>query len=157
MATACAILLTAGATLAIEELPIGFGVGTSASYTAEATIGGTTIGVASSANYTASAGFVAISPANAPSGLVQVLTVAQNTNATVRARLQDDVQVVSATLNYRVGGASAYTQIPMALTDAGAGEWSAVIPAGDVTARGVQYYVDASDGVNVASIWPTRW
>ena len=148
------LLLTAGSTLALETLPVGFGVGTSAGFSAEATIGGTTIGEVSGATFGASAGFVAISPANPPSGVLPPVAVAAGNDATVTALLSDDVQVVSATLNYRVGGTALFARVPMALTDAATGEWSATIPGADVSVRGVQYYVDASDGVNVASVPP---
>jgi hypothetical protein len=130
----------------------GGGAASSAGFSAEATAGGGIAGEASAAGAAASAGFRASLPTGAPFGILPPATATTNADATVVARLEDDVQVVAATLRYRRGGDGPFESLPMTLTDAATGEWSAVIPAGDLGVRGVQYFVEASDGVNVASV-----
>ncbi|MCA9753404.1 MAG: T9SS type A sorting domain-containing protein, partial [Gemmatimonadetes bacterium] len=131
---------------------VGGGATSSGGFSAEVTLGDPFAGSASSAGFAASAGFRASLPTNAPFGVLPPVSAVAGADLPVTALLQDDVLVVSASLFYQPGGASAFTEVPMTLTDAGTGEWSATIPAGDLDVRGVRYFVTASDGVNVANI-----
>ncbi|MCA9284483.1 MAG: hypothetical protein KDA22_04665, partial [Phycisphaerales bacterium] len=135
-----------------ETFAVGGGATSSSGFSAEVTLGDPFAGSASSAGFAASAGFRASLPTNAPFGVLPPVSAVAGADLPVTALLQDDVLVVSASLYYQPDVASAFTEVPMTLTDAGTGEWSATIPAGDLDVRGVRYFVTASDGVNVANI-----
>jgi len=65
-----------------------------------------------------------------------------NTPITITATITDNVEVKSATLNYRTKGAADYTTIAMtAVGDT----YTATIPATAVTREGVEYYIQAAD------------
>jgi hypothetical protein len=65
-----------------------------------------------------------------------------NTPITITATITDNVEVKSATLNYRTKGAADYTTIAMtAVGDT----YTATIPATAVTKEGVEYYIQAAD------------
>jgi predicted nucleic acid-binding Zn-ribbon protein len=71
-----------------------------------------------------------------------VTTATINTPITITATITDNVEVKSATLNYRTKGAAAFTSVPMtAVGDT----YTATIPATAVTAAGVEYYIQAAD------------
>lgn len=148
-------LLLAAPSEAQEAFPNGAGHSASANFSADVSIGGTFLGNAASANFSASTGFLATLPANGPFGVLPPATAVAGTDATITALLQDDVQVVSANLLYRRGGVLNFTTVPMTLTNEGTGEWSANVPGVDLAAPGVQYFVEATDGVNTSSIPPT--
>jgi hypothetical protein len=146
------VLLAAAPAPAQQAFPAGGGAASSAGFSAEMTVGDTFAGVAVAAGFSATAGFRASLPSNAPFGVLPPANAVAGADAAVTALLQDDVLVVSATLHYRAGGAGTFSQVPMALTDAGTGTWSGTIPGGDLSVQGVQYFVEASDGVNSSSI-----
>ncbi|NHV97624.1 MAG: hypothetical protein HA494_07575, partial [Thaumarchaeota archaeon] len=71
-----------------------------------------------------------------------VTTATINTPITITATITDNVEVKSATLNYRTKGAADYTTIAMtAVGDT----YTATIPATAVTREGVEYYIQAAD------------
>lgn len=78
----------------------------------------------------------AIEIAHATPALVPAATPLAIEVAVAAARPVDTV-----TLHYRQGGQSAYASL--AMTDQGEDTWSATIPGGSVTLRGVEYYVEA--------------
>jgi hypothetical protein len=152
---AAALLLAPVAAAAQHVFPLGGGSAASAGFGAEATVGGITAGGTAGTGFSASAGFRASLPTNAPQGVLPPVTALAGADVAVTALLTDDIQVVSATLKFRPGGDAAFTEVPMVLTDANTGEWSATVPGTALDVRGLQYFVEASDGVNVASVPPT--
>jgi hypothetical protein len=58
--------------------------------------------------------------------------------------------VAEATLYYRRIGDLAYSTVPMALCKGCIDVYDAAIPASAVTTAGVEYYISATDGINVA-------
>ena len=160
-ATSATLVAALGALLlatpgeAQQAFPSGGGHVASTNFSADVSIGGTFLGNATSTNFSTSTGFLATLPANGPFGVLPPATAVAGTDATITALLQDDVQVVSANLLYRRGGALNFTTLPMTLTNEGTGEWSVNVPGVDLAAEGVQYFVEATDGVNTSSIPPT--
>lgn len=155
--------LAAGLLLALAPLApargqtffaVGGGSASSATFAAEASVGGI-VGAAAAATVSGAAGFRASLPSDGPSGVLPAVVATAGQAASVVAFLEDDVQVVSATLHYRTGGAAAFTSVPMTLVDEPTGEWRAEIPAAACDVRGVQYWVEASDGVTVSSLPPS--
>jgi MYXO-CTERM domain-containing protein len=71
------------------------------------------------------------------------------TEVTVSATITDATGVASARLFYRATGGTAFTQVSM--TNTAGTTWSASIPAGAVTAPGVDYYVTATDSAAAAN------
>lgn len=71
------------------------------------------------------------------------------TAVTVTATITDTTGVASARLFYRATGGGAFTQVNM--TNTAGTTWSASIPAGSVTAPGVDYYVTATDSAPAAN------
>ncbi len=67
---------------------------------------------------------------------------------TISADITDNVAVTAATLFYRAIGGSSYTSAGMAKTTGNT--WSATIPGAQVIAPGLQYYLTAEDGINIA-------
>ncbi len=66
----------------------------------------------------------------------------------IEATITDDVSVDSATLYYRKKGDTIYTSITMSVSG---DTYTATIPDSAVTTDGVEYYIRATDGVNVAT------
>jgi hypothetical protein len=66
----------------------------------------------------------------------------------VTATITDNVEVTVATFYYRVGGDTAYTSFTMGQTG---DVYTAEIPGSFVSAAGVEYYIEAADGVNTAT------
>ena len=71
----------------------------------------------------------------------------------VTATLTDDGGIQSATLFYRQGGAAGFSEV--AMTADGDGRYTAEVPAGDVTARGLAYFVQAEDAEGLTARTPT--
>ena len=69
---------------------------------------------------------------------------------TIVALISDNVTVAAASLFYRPRGAAGpYTQV--AMTNATGIQYAANIPAGAVAEPGVEYYIQASDGIHIAT------
>ncbi|MCJ2556308.1 MAG: hypothetical protein LN415_04280 [Candidatus Thermoplasmatota archaeon] len=66
----------------------------------------------------------------------------------IEATITDNVGVESATLYYRKQGDATYTSATMSVSG---DTYTATIPASAVTTDGVEYYISATDGVNVAT------
>jgi len=66
----------------------------------------------------------------------------------IEATITDDVSVESATLYYRTEGDTTYTSATMSVSG---DTYTATVPASAVTTDGVEYYISATDGVNVAT------
>jgi hypothetical protein len=71
-----------------------------------------------------------------------VTTATINTAITVIATITDNVEVESATLNYRTKGAADYITVAMAAVG---DTYTSTIPAIAVTKEGVDYYIQAAD------------
>lgn len=67
-------------------------------------------------------------------------------NLVINATISDNVNIESATLYYRVKGAEKWKETAMA---AGNDKYFAVISAENVTTEGLEYYISATDGINV--------
>ncbi|TDI93487.1 MAG: T9SS type A sorting domain-containing protein [Caldithrix sp.] len=70
-------------------------------------------------------------------------TVESDRQITVQAAISADNNVAETSLLFRRGGESAFTTVPM--SDQGNGLFRGNIPAGEVTARGVEYRIAARD------------
>jgi len=81
--------------------------------------------------------------ASAPSGQSQ----------TIAAILIDNIGIQSAVLNYRMGGASAYTAVAMSKTSGD--NYQGAILSGSITERGVEYYISAQDAAGNKATFPT--
>ena len=138
----------------VNVFPGGGGQATSSQHTARVTLGQTIGGPATGIGYTASGGFQSVLDWQAPSGTLPPASVSSGSGAQITALLHDDGTVLAATLFYRVGGQADFTMLEMDLDDPGTGEWMVTIPAADITSKGVQYYITASDGVHL-SYFPT--
>jgi len=77
-------------------------------------------------------------------------TPPQGQSILIRASITDDKTGVQATLNYRRGGGTYLPPLPM-MQVAGTNNYETTIPLGDVTSRGVDYFIVAkdADGVQV--------
>lgn len=74
-----------------------------------------------------------------------------NQSILVQANITDDTGVSRATLKYRQGGEAAFDSLNMSR----AGDnFQGVIPAGSVTARGIEYFVTATDANGLTSRLP---
>ncbi len=71
------------------------------------------------------------------------------TDVMVTAQVTDPSGVGAVTLRYRVTGGGAFATA--AMTSAGGGSYSGVIPAASVTRAGVDYYLSATDGASPAN------
>ena len=76
-----------------------------------------------------------------------------NQPVTISVRATDPDVVVSATLNYRVNPATAFTTVPMTLQSTGA--WTATIP-GQAAGRVVHFYVEAEDTLGATAFAPAK-
>jgi hypothetical protein len=74
-----------------------------------------------------------------------VYTGTENADLTITATVTDDGGSPTATLHYRRGGESSFSTVTM--TAAG-DQFSGTIPGGQVTSRGLEYYLSATDGTN---------
>ena len=72
---------------------------------------------------------------------------------TIAAILIDNIGIQSAVLNYRVGGASAYTAVAMSKTSGD--NYQGTIPVGWITERGVEYNISAQDAAGNKATFPT--
>ena len=72
--------------------------------------------------------------------------VAENTDAVVSVDLSNFQGLTAATLQFRAGGDANFTSAP--LVQANANSWTATIPAATVTRKGIQAFVELSDGLN---------
>lgn len=66
-------------------------------------------------------------------------------NLMVSATVTDNVGAQSVTLYYRVKGADAFQETLMQASNS---KYSAMIPAASITGEGLEYYIDAFDGIN---------
>ena len=66
-------------------------------------------------------------------------------NLMVSATVTDNVGAQSVTLYYRVKGADTFQE---ALMQASNSKYTAMIPAASITSEGLEYYIDAFDGIN---------
>jgi len=69
----------------------------------------------------------------------------------IEAIITDDVTVAEATLYYRKIGGLLYSAVRMVLCEGCINVYVAAIPASVVTTTGVEYYISATDGNNVAT------
>lgn len=76
-----------------------------------------------------------------------VSTASEGIDMPVVATITDDGGVTGANLHYRRGGESSFTTVILTATRA---DYSGAIPGSDVTDRGVEYYLSASDGINTS-------
>jgi hypothetical protein len=70
-----------------------------------------------------------------------------STAITITATVTDNVAVVGVKLFYRVKGTSSFTSVDMAAGGT-ANTYSSTIPAASVTAAGLEYYIEATDGTS---------
>lgn len=80
-----------------------------------------------------------------------VTTGTESQRIIIEAVITDDVAVAEATLHYRKIGDPTYSTVPMALCAECINVYEAAIPASAVTTTGVEYYISATDGTNVAT------
>lgn len=66
-------------------------------------------------------------------------------NLMVSATVTDNVGAQSVTLYYRVKGADTFQETLMQASNS---KYSAMIPAASITSEGLEYYIDAFDGIN---------
>lgn len=66
-------------------------------------------------------------------------------NLMVSATVTDNVGAQSVTLYYRVKGADTFQETPMQASNS---KYTAMIPAASITSEGLEYYIDAFDGIN---------
>ena len=74
--------------------------------------------------------------------------IVEGVDITIEATVLDDIAVKSVVLFYRRGGEAGYTQVDMSQS----GDlFSAFIPSDLVTIRGIDYYIEAADGIYTAT------
>jgi hypothetical protein len=66
----------------------------------------------------------------------------------ITATITDNIAVTESVLYYRVRGETVYTNVAMSKSD---DIYTGIIPASAVTSVGIQYYINATDGVNVVT------
>ena len=69
------------------------------------------------------------------------------------ANVYDNLNVASVKLYYRTKGQTDYSWVEMYCNANASGRYTATIPAGIVTADGVEYYIEASDGRQNGSLY----
>ena len=116
------------------------------------TAGETTTGSAESPGFRSGSGLLATVDTQAPTGSLLGAQGIRGQNAEVVAVLQDNVGISRAFLTYIVGGGTP-RDVDMTPVTGVPGRWQGVVPAADVTERGIQYFVTAWDGF-VASTFP---
>jgi len=94
----------------------------------------------------------AIEQASQHSVIPPVTPVAENTNATVSLDLSGFQGLSAATLQFRVGGDANFTAAPLAIGNPASS--TANIPAAAVTRKGIQAFVELSDGLNPGTFPP---
>jgi hypothetical protein len=67
----------------------------------------------------------------------------------ITAEITDNIEVEYASLFYRQGSETVYTEVAMVNTQDN--EWTADIPSSEITIAGIEYYIFATDGVNNAT------
>jgi hypothetical protein len=85
-----------------------------------------------------------------PEPVLPVTSATANAAVLITANLRGKPNPV--TLFYREGGGTSWLSAPMTETPAGSRQWQATIPAGSVTRRGIQYYVEADFAGNVVTV-----
>lgn len=77
------------------------------------------------------------------------ITEADNTNdLIISANITDDVQISNAKVYYRKVGDTAYKSISMQKNN---DLYTAVIPKSELSTQGIEYYIEASDGINTVT------
>lgn len=77
-----------------------------------------------------------------------VSSVPRDAAISIAAYISDNMAVQSATLYYRIAGEEKYSSVSMyPYEDEWRTRYTATIPANIVTASGVEYYIEASDGI----------
>lgn len=71
-----------------------------------------------------------------------------NLDLAITAEVTDNMQVSSVKLYYRVKGISEYSRLDMS---AASNTYSAAIPKAQLSVSGIEYYIEASDGINTAT------
>lgn len=80
---------------------------------------------------------------------VPVLTGNENQAITISATITDSTRAVTeAKLHYKKTQEAVYTSLAMAKSDS---SYTGIIPSSSVTTTGVQYYINATDGINFAT------
>jgi hypothetical protein len=69
------------------------------------------------------------------------------------ANVYDNLNIDSVKLYYRIKGQTDYSCVDMYCNANASGRYTATIPAGIVTADGVEYYIEASDGRQTGSLY----
>ena len=83
-----------------------------------------------------------------------VSSAPQDAAVSIVAYVYDNMRVQSATLYYRMAGETEYSSVEMyCYTEHGGTKYTATIPAGKVTAAGVEYYIEAGDGRQTSTFY----
>lgn len=80
----------------------------------------------------------------------QIEKASLNKDLEIMAQVSDNRNVEKVTLNYRAKGETTFKNIDMAKD--GENSYKAVIPAIDVVKTGIEYYIEATDGVNTSKL-----
>jgi beta propeller repeat protein len=78
----------------------------------------------------------------------QVTSSVENQDVTITATIEDDFNVENATLFYRKIGDTEFTSISLIKSQ---DTYSADIPSSAITLDGIEYYIEATDGMNTAT------
>jgi len=147
-------------TVIVSEQSTAGGSAQAGSFTLIATVGQPApLGQASAGQFTLFSGY--INTLDLPTG--NQAPTFSNVNATptsptagqavlVSATIIDDALGTTAALNYRRGGEAGFTTLAMASSGS---SYSASIPGGTVTSRGVEYFLTATDANNATTRSPT--
>ncbi len=87
--------------------------------------------------------------------LTPLLVVDDGEDATIVATVADNAQVVSVLLFYRQSGVTTFQSVAMSQTSGNT--YSAVIPASQLGTDGINYYIEVSDGTNIAHYPDSNW
>ncbi|MFQ5706967.1 MAG: FG-GAP-like repeat-containing protein [bacterium] len=82
-------------------------------------------------------------------------TVEEGASATVQANIQDNRNVVAATLFYKPSGQTAFQKLDM--TDVGGDLFQATLGPELISEKGLNYYIEAWDGSNFAHFPEQNW
>ncbi|MFQ5823917.1 MAG: T9SS type A sorting domain-containing protein, partial [bacterium] len=83
------------------------------------------------------------------------LVVEEGKGIDIQVQIEDNIQVIEATLFYKQSGKSDYQTMEM--TDLGGGIYQATLTAAQISTKGINYYIRASDGINFAFHPPENW
>lgn len=75
-----------------------------------------------------------------------VAIVEEGENVNIQAQIQDDLRVDAAHLFYKQSGKRSYQTMPM--TELGGGIYQATLTSATISTKGVNYYIQASDGLH---------